>query len=280
MNTLLDARKKHGPLIATHRGMVCGNIAHNTLPAFECALLQGSHILETDVTRCGDGTLVIFHPKKESQQLGKEVHLEELSLSDVKKFRYLNDCRHETVDGILTLDEFLEAMKGRCLINLDHGWGIFPEMIECVRRHKMEDQILLKTPLKCDNDLVFARQIEELAPDMMFMALYKNAEKYTPLLESMNLNFVAAELVFETEDSPLLLPEYMEMHHRKNRLLWCNTILYDYNRPLSAGHTDDVSVTGHPEKGWGWVLDHGFDIIQTDWTLPLSQYLQNRKNNA
>ena len=47
-------------------------------------------------------------------------------------------------------------------------------------------------------------------------------------------------------------------------------------KPLSGGHTDDVSVTEDPDKGWGWVVEKGFDIIQTDWTLALRQYLQNR----
>ena len=57
INTILPLRQERGVLIATHRGMVCANIPHNTIPAFEIALLHGTDMLETDVTRGGDGTM-------------------------------------------------------------------------------------------------------------------------------------------------------------------------------------------------------------------------------
>ena len=145
-------------------------------------------------------------------------------------------------------------------------------MIAAVRRHKMEEQILLKAPAKPEN----LKAVEELAPDMMFMGIIKNDDTVTPLLESMNINYVAAELIFDREDSPLLDPDYVENHHKKGRLLWCNAIVYNYQKVLSAGHTDDVSVLGNPDAGWGWIADHGFDIIQTDWTRELKNYLNIR----
>ena len=39
--------------------------------------------------------------------------------------------------------------------------------------------------------------------------------------------------------------------------------LVNGNFYLAAGHDDDTSVLGHPEQGWGWLMDRGFDIIQT-----------------
>ena len=69
-------------------------------------------------------------------------------------------------------------------------------------------------------------------------------------------------------------PEYIEAMHQKGRILWGNAILYDYKEPLSAGHTDDVSLTQSPAQGWGWLVDHGFDIIQTDWAWQCCQYLR------
>ena len=272
-NFLLPLRRQRGVLIATHRGMVCANIPHNTIPAFEIALRHGTDILETDVTRGGDGTMYIFHPGKELAQLGADVDIRNMSAEAVSKLRYLNDDHNPTVHGILTLDAFLETYKNRCILNLDHGWKCFPDMIQAVRRHQMEDQILLKAPATEKN----LKAVEELAPDMMFMGIIKQEDAITPLLESMNIHYVAAELIFDREDSPLLQPEYIESHHKKGRLLWCNTIVYNYTKVLSAGHTDDVSVLGEPDIGWGWVVDKGFDIIQTDWTLLLRNYLNTHQ---
>jgi len=46
INTLKALFEKKGTLIATHRGMVCGNIPHNTFPAFDVALNHGTDIIE------------------------------------------------------------------------------------------------------------------------------------------------------------------------------------------------------------------------------------------
>ena len=75
IRSLHEMREKKGVLIATHRGMVAGNIPHNTIPAFETALLHGTDMIETDVTLSGDGHIMVFHPKQEKNHLGEDVHL-------------------------------------------------------------------------------------------------------------------------------------------------------------------------------------------------------------
>lgn len=276
INTIKELREKKGVLIATHRGMVTGNIPHNTLPAFETAIRHGTDMIETDLTMCKDGTIVIFHPRQEKNHLGLDVHIDEMTIDEVKELRYLNDCRAVTDFGILTLDEFLEIYKNRCLINLDHGWHFFPEMLHAVKKHGVEDQVLIKTPMKCMEDLEYAKIIEKIAPDMMYMPIYKNEDLLTETLEEMDINFIGAELVFEEENNVLATKAYMQSHHDKGRLLWCNSILYNCKKPLSGGHTDDISVSVDPDLGWGWIVDRGFDIIQTDWTLALRTYLNER----
>lgn len=275
INALKTLYENKGTLIATHRGMVCGNIPHNTFPAFDVALNHGTDIIETDVTMAGDGELFIFHPRQEVNQLKLDVHINEMTAAEVRELRYVNDCRAATEWGIPTLDEFLERYKGRCLINLDHGWDFFPEMIKKVRAHKMEDQILLKAPATKPETF---KIIEEIAPDMMFMPIIKEETmEAAAQLEQMDINYVAAELVFPTEDSPLLAADYIESHLEAGRLLWVNTILYNCQKPLSGGHTDDVAVMGNPDYGWGWNIDKGFHILQTDWTMALKQYLDTRQ---
>ena len=273
INTLKSLYEEKGPLIATHRGMVCGNIPHNTFPAFDVALNHGTDIIETDVAMAGDGELFIFHVRQELNQLKLDVHLNEMTTEEIRELRYVNDCRAKTQWGLPTLDEFLERYKGRCLINLDHGWDFFPEMIQKVRDHKMEDQVLLKSPSKME----YFKIIEECAPDMMFMPIIKEETMdIAAQLDAMDVNYVAAELVFPTDDSPLVSDDYIRSHLDKGRLLWVNTILYNCLKPLSGGHTDDVAVMGDPDYGWGWNLDKGFHILQTDWTMALRSYLDRR----
>ena len=272
-NALLQARRERGVLIAAHRGVSGGNIPCNSLAAFEAALRQGADMLETDLALSGDGQLLIFHPKKEKAHLNKDIHLNEMTMEQIRELRFVNIDNDPTAYGILTLDEFLERFKNRCLINLDHGWdddmGL---MIDAVRRHAMEEQVLIKAPAK----LKYAQIMEELAPDMMFMPIYKEEDTMTELLEQMNVNFVGAELVFAREDSVFASEAYIRSHQDKGRLLWANPILYYYKSQLTGGHNDDVAVTGDPEFGWGWLVDKGFDILQTDWVMPLRSFLDNR----
>lgn len=273
-NPLAFAREQKGVLIAAHRGISGGNIPCNSIAAFEAALRQGADILETDLTLSGDGVLLAFHPKKERCHLNMDVHLNEMTMEQIRQLRYVNIDNDPTPYGILTLDEFLETFKNRCLINLDHGWDDdIALMINAVRRHAMEDQILIKTPAK----LKYFQAMEELAPEMMFMPIYKDEDTMTEVLEKMNVNFVGAELVFSGEDSVFCQESYIRSHHDKGRILWVNPILYYYKAQLTGGHNDDIAVTSDPEFGWGWLADKGYDILQTDWVMPMRHFLNNRK---
>ena len=270
-NALAKARE-NGILIAAHRGVAGGNIPCNTIAAFEAALRQGADILEADLAPSGDGQLLIFHPKKEKQHLGVDVHLNEMPMSEIRQLRYTNVDRDPTQFGILTLDEFLESFKNRCIINLDHAWDDIPQMVQTVRRHGMTEQILMKSPDK----LKFAQTMEELAPEMMYMPIFKEKDTMTEVLEGMKINYVGAEVVFAQEDSYLASEEYIRSHHDKGRLLWANPIIYYYKSQLTGGHSDDIAVASDPEHGWGWLMDKGFDILQTDWVMPLWYYRGHR----
>ncbi len=268
---LADCRKK-GVLIAAHRGSAAGNIPCNTIAAFEAAVRQGADIIETDVTMSADGVPVIFHPKQEINHLNKDIHLDKMPAQEILTQHFVNIDNTVTPYPVVTLDELLETLKNRCLINLDHAWDHLGPVLEMVRRHNMADQILMKTPTKEK----YLKQMQELGPDIMYLPVIKQEDTVTELLETMDLNFVAAELVFKEDGSYLASPEYIESHHKKGRMLWVNAILYDSREPLSGGHDDDLAVTKDPDAGWGWLVDRGFDIIQTDWVAPLRQYLQTR----
>lgn len=271
-NILWEARQEKGVLVCAHQGSATGNVPGNSHAAFEAALQQGADILETDVTLSKDGQLFIFHPGAEKIYLDRDIHLEQMTGAQIRELRYVNSERKITEYPIMTLDDFLETFKNRCLINLDHGWKCLPLMLEAIKRHKMEDQILVKTPAK----LEYACTMEELAPDIMFMPILKEKDEISEQLEQMHINFVGSELVFATEDVPIVQDAYIAAQHAKGRFLWVNSLLYSYKVQLSGGHSDDVAVAGDPENGWGWLLDKGFDIIQTDWSMPLKSFIQHR----
>ena len=89
-----------------------------------------------------------------------------------------------------------------------------------------------------------------------------------------HINYVGAEVLFREEDSPLASAAFMERMHRDGKLIWVNSIIYNCRRQLSGGHSDDTAFTESMDYGWGWLADRDFDLIQTDWTGMLVDYLK------
>ncbi len=261
--------------IVAHRGAAGYNIPCNTIPAFDIALKGGASILEMDLFKSTDGKIFIFHTGKEPYQLNKNIDLTKLDSEEIKKLRLINVDFSPTQWGINSFDDILEHFKGRCILNLDRIGDCIPDVIKVVERHNMKDQVLLKhAPIPS-----VLKIIEDVAPDYMFMPIYMEEDNASEIIEKMNINYIGAELVFKTEESPVIQPEYIESMKKRGKTLWGNAVLYNYKIPLSAGHTDDVSMIDDPDKGWGWLVDHGFDIIQTDWTYQCCKYLKDRGIN-
>ena len=261
--------------IVAHRGAAGSNIPCNTIPAFDIALKGGASLLEMDLFKSTDGKIFIFHTGKEPYQLNKNIDLTKLDSEEIKKLRLINVDFYPTQWGINSFDDVLEHFKGRCILNLDRIGDCIPDVIKAVERHNMKDQVLLKhAPIPS-----VLKIIEDVAPDYMFMPIYMEEDNASGIIEKMNINYIGAELVFKTEESSVIQPEYIESMKKRGKTLWGNAVLYNYKIPLSAGHTDDVSMIDDPDKGWGWLVDHGFDIIQTDWTYQCCKYLKDRGIN-
>jgi len=266
---LKETAGKHRIIVA-HRGAAGGNIPCNTLPAYEAALLQGADMLETDVSCTADGTLVIFHPGMEQEHLGFDGHIEDLTWEQVSRLRYVNGDRTPTQLGLMRFDELLERFKGRCYINVDKFWNNPEAIYRAIKDHGMVDQVLVKSGISED----VLRVLEEVAPELPFMPIVREEHLLHTALMKRNINYVGAEVLFRKDDSPLAGEEFIGGMHRDGKLVWVNSIVYDYQAVLSGGHSDDSALAVSREYGWGWLGDRDFDIIQTDWPMMLIDYLK------
>jgi len=259
-------------LICAHRGMSGGNIPCNTISAFSAALNFGADMIEMDVTKSLDGGYFVFHPGKEPAHLNIRRLISAMKSQSVKKLRFVNQDNDKTQFGVNELCEALDFLRGKCYINVDKFWTDIPGISKEIRRAGVEKQVVVKTELK-DR---YLRELKECAADMMFMPVVRDADNVTDMLRSSGINCIGAEVLFEKESAPVASPGYIEAMHKKGMLLFVNAEVYNYKAVLSAGHNDDVSVSEDPEKGWGWLIDRGFDIIQTDWCSALKSFIDNR----
>ena len=191
MNNTLHLYNRDRVQVAAHRGVAGVNIPCNTIPAFDIALHGGAAILEMDLFKSLDGEIFIFHTGKEPFQLDRHIDLTRMTAEEIRKLRLINVDFNETEHGLNTFDEVLEHMKNRCILNLDRCGAFIPDVIKQVERHGMKEQILLKNaPTK-----EVLRTVEEVAPDYMFMPIYMENDTASELIESMNINYMGAELV-------------------------------------------------------------------------------------
>lgn len=269
-NSLMDAAKERR-LIVAHRGVSGGNIPCNTLAAYEIALRQGTDMIEIDVEMSADGKLMIFHPGMEPIHLWCAERLTRMTAEEISHLRYVNFDRNPTQFGIATLDEVLEQFGNRCLINVDKFWGHPKEIYEAIRRHGMIDRVVVKSAL---NEKVLS-VLEEVAPDVPFMPIVRDTHPEHENLMRRKINYIGAEVLFREESAEVASPAFLDRMHNDGKLVWANAIIYNYREQLSAGHSDDRSLTGDPADGWGWLAKRGFDLIQTDWPLMMREYLES-----
>ncbi|MBR3768144.1 MAG: glycerophosphodiester phosphodiesterase family protein [Clostridia bacterium] len=272
-NKTLFENAKNGPLVCAHRGVSGADIPCNTLSAFKAALEQGADIIELDVSKSRDGEFYVFHPGMESAHLGVPMLLSKLSGKVIRRLHFLNQDNVPTVCKINTLEEVLTFLKGKCYINIDKFWIDIPGISEIIRKTGVEKQVIVKTETKKK----YLQQVAEFAPDFMFMPIVSKEDNITDKLIEEGVNCIGAEVLFTTESDKVCSKEYIEDMHSKGRIVWVNSIVYNHRAVLSAGHTDNIAVTGEKDRGWGWLIDKGFDIIQTDWCLMLKKYIEDRE---
>ncbi len=270
---LKDLREEKGTLVASHRGTSTGNIPCNTIAAFDIALKEGADILEMDLFKSVDGEIFVFHTGMEPSHLDRHIHIERLTAEEIKNLRLCNGDLEETFISVNKFDDVLEHFKGRAILNLDRSIKILDSVIEVVERHNMREQILLKS----DPSEQSLKMVETFAPEYDYMPIFMEKDCAFDKIENMNINCVGAELVFASEDAEIAQDSYIEKLHKKGKIVWMNSLVYSSKVPLAAGHSDDISLTDDPEKGWGWLVDKGADIIQTDWTYHCVDFLKNRK---
>ena len=263
-------------LVAAHRGVSSANIPCNTLAAYGIALRQQADIVEIDVARSKDGHLYVFHPGMEPPHLHSKRYISDMTAAEVDELRYLNQDDCPTPYRVNTLDEALTLMKDRCYINVDKFWMYMPEIAERIRAHGMEKQVIVKTP----SEPKYFDELERVAPDFAYIPMVKTEDRCTDELLRRNIKYAGAEVIFDSESDPVASPTYVRAMHEKGLLVWVNAIVYDWNAVISARHTDDGALCGNPDDHWGWLLDRGFDIIQTDWCAMLKDYMAERKQGG
>lgn len=257
--------------IAAHRGRFGGSIPENTLAAFQASIQMGADIVETDITKLADGEFILFHDETLDRITRSSGEVSRLTYDQMKKIELLNSIGEPSHYYVNTLNELLHELKGRCIINLDKCRDYLDEVYERVLEYEMEDQILLKNYVPCKKDIEWLRSS---GYHPLYVPVVVNEDDISQLYEVLQvIDVKVVEVFLKDESSKLISEEFVSSMHNRGIKIWVNALTLGGDNQISSGRDDNLSILKGPEYGWGWLIEKGADIIQTDWTLELSSYL-------
>ncbi|WP_040167462.1 glycerophosphodiester phosphodiesterase family protein [Microbacterium gorillae] len=261
---------ERGVLIAAHRGTATGTIMENTLPAVQAAVRSGATIVEIDVIASTDGDHFLFHDGLEPQRFGTHQNINSMSTTQIRELTYVEMNSTASAPRVEELAPVLERFRGEdVLFNVDRSWWYWDSLLPRLDEFEMADQLVLKSNVD-DASLERLRRHPVKYP---FIPMVHSLAQIEKVFGDEEINLVGVELIAADRSHEFLAPGAIDELRARGLACLLNAINLNNRVPLFAGFDDETSVLGDPDAGWGELLRLGADLIQTDWTSLLGDYL-------
>ena len=254
----------------------------NSLQGLKNAIFFGADLIETDVRQTMDGHFIMMHDATVDRMTNGTGTISEMTLDEIRKLRLRTNWGQSTQHPVATLEEFIAEARGRAYLYLDKAGIDLPgreegstvrDLLEVLRKHDAlkEAVFVLDWPYEkarrifgaALDSVVYCPVIEEKIPH-----LSEYVDEYIRQLHPVAFQFRMASLDSETYR---LLPHVLASGSRAFvAATW----------PLhTAGHDDEVSIFRRPSEGWGWLIDQGFTVLETNFPKDLIQYLSSERRH-
>ncbi len=255
-------------MIVAHRGD-WRHAPENSLQAIQNCIDMGLDMVEIDVRMTKDSVLVLMHDETIDRTTTGKGLLSVWTLDSLKALYLRNGANHPTHHKIPTLEEAMLLAKDRIMINLDKCYAYFDKAHEILERTGTINHVVMKGKVPVAQvEKEFGKYLDKV----LFMPIVDldqpNAEE---IIEDYQrtLQPVAYELIFREENSPLL-DRFPSLRQQGSRV-WVNSLW----ESLNAGYEDDQAVM-NPDSIYGWYVQKGVNMIQTDRPRLLSSYLRQQ----
>lgn len=229
-------------------------------------------MVEIDVVSSTDGTFFLFHDGYEQRHFGITDNIRTLSTAQIDNLNYSWCSETAGIYPVERLSTLLEACP-ETFFNVDRSWFWWPRLLDYLAEHGRPDHLILKSPATAEFiELLAAHPVK--FPYIPFVSSVEEVEDVWNARHDVNV--VGFELVTADGAHPFCRPSYLRSLQSRGLLILVNAMNMPNGAPLYAGHDDESSLLGDPDTGWGYMVDRGVDIIQTDWPGPLREYLRTR----
>jgi len=264
--------------VAMHRGD-WRNFPENSKGAILSSIQLGADIVELDVHMTKDGRFVLNHDKTIDRTTTGKGMVHDLTLAEIKQFKMRDKNGNPTDYDVLTLEEALELTRGKILMNIDKFTAHPREILDAVAAVGALKEVLVKSLHDPDDARKFFgpywKDVE--SGEILYMPViqfcwkkHKKAAHDLPLWLAEEPR--KASMYEICADKPEYAGAFADVIKAKGApRLWINT-MWD---SLSAGHGDERALLDS-DANWGWVLEQGASMIQTDYAAELLVYLMRK----
>ena len=260
-------------VVISHRGD-WRNYPENSIPAIESIIRMGVDMMELDVKMTKDSVLVLCHDKTINRTTNGKGKVSDMTYDSLMTFN-LKRAHGVKTDSIKmpTLREALLCCKDRILVNVDHAYPYYKEIVELTEELGVTGQVLMKGK----------SSIDKVNEDM---SKHENNLLYMPIIDINKPNGQAlfAEYVdrgvvpmaFEVcwkENGPEMEDCVAKIRNMGSKL-WVNTFWPSVCGGF--GNDDDAALeAADPADVYKQYLDMGATMIQTDRPELLLDYLRS-----
>lgn len=262
--------KQHPLTPVAHRGL-WHSVPENSLPAVQNCIDHHIYLIELDMQLTKDGHIVLMHDSTVDRTTNGSGEVDQLTLREIKELslKELNGGPNakSTSEKVPTLLEVLPMIKGKAMVNADKAWDLRHELYALVDQHDLFDHFMLKSDKPVEQLTAF---FDSNPRNMSYMHKLsdKNLHQLELLLETVSPT--AIELLFYTENDEVVSDRVISKLKDQTNL-WGNALDFAEN----ARRSDSLSLLD-PDKGWGWFMDRGITLIQTNYSLQFMEYAEKK----
>jgi glycerophosphoryl diester phosphodiesterase len=239
-------------MVASHRG-THNDDPENSLAAFRKAIEIGVDVVELDIRATKDNVLVLMHDSKVDRTTNGTGRVDSLTFAEIRKLR-LKHNGQVTNEQVPTFEEALKLTRNKILVDLD-----------IKADDKVKEIIAMVKKMQAERTVIFfvyepqeIKMVRDIDKDCLVLARsYKEAD-IAPFFDPYKANAIHID---ENQHTDKIVEEIKALGGR----IWINAL----------GDVDKAVAGGHPEA-FEQVLQHGVNIIQTDYPKLLIDYLAKR----
>ncbi len=268
-------------MIAAHRCgyMSNGQITHpeNSLSAADFTMNLGVEILEVDIRMTSDGGLVLMHDSSVNRTTNGSGNVSDMTLDQVTSLKLKGSGGALSDETVPTLEELMLLVKGRAMVNLDkvniNDLSLRNAIMDVLIATGTVDHAIFKGGASASQ--VAAMRATYPGHSIHYMPILSNSSESGMISMLTAHSPHATEIIFNNSSTGMLSSASRSKATETDTHIWINSLWSS----LCAGHHDAVALSGNPDGSWGWLIDQGATIIQTDNAPQLIDYLANRTSD-